>query len=87
MIKSTKKYFIFILVFGALISCKNKAYDSFVFTKQGLFTNGIEGPAVDSKGKGELVTQQHYSSRGERGCHTSLGISFPYKKMNNQKRS
>ncbi len=50
MIKIIKKYFIFILIFGTLFSCKNKAYTSYVFTEEGLFTNGIEGPAVDSKG-------------------------------------
>ena len=40
-----------ILVLGLLLwSCGEKTDHSFDFTEEGLFTPGIEGPAVDSKG-------------------------------------
>jgi len=45
-----KNIFLILIIVSSFISCKNNNYRSFDFTKDELFTHGIEGPTVDSKG-------------------------------------
>lgn len=59
-----------LLVGLILISCQEDSDTSFDFTQEGLFTPGIEGPAVDSKGNLYAV---NFESEGTIGIVDSQG--------------
>ncbi len=53
-----------LLVIWSIIGCSKKEDKSFDFTKENLFTKGIEGPAVDSKGNLYAVNFQKEGTIG-----------------------
>jgi sugar lactone lactonase YvrE len=66
-----KNVILFIILINFLIfSCINKGDRSFDFTKENVFTQGIEGPAVDSKGNLYAV---NFEKEGTIGIVDSVG--------------
>ena len=67
-----------LLVGLILISCQEDSDTSFDFTQEGLFTPGIEGPAVDSKGNLYAV---NFESEGTIGIVDSQGKPSLFKTL------
>lgn len=68
--KKSLKFGLFMILLIVLSSCKKDKNKSFDFTKELLFTKGIEGPAADSKGNLYAV---NFEKEGTIGIVDSLG--------------
>ena len=71
---------IFFLVLLITSGCAKTEDRSFDFTEEGLFTPGIEGPAVDSKGRLFAV---NFNQEGTIGVVDTLGIPSVYAELPN----
>jgi len=70
-----------ILIIWFILGCSKKEDKSFDFTKENLFTKGIEGPAVDSNGNLYAV---NFQKEGTIGIVNSKGESSLFATLSNE---